>query len=299
MSRFKGTVITATYATSKRFPLDSRQLVSLKTDLIDPASWQLSTTQTNNAVYNGMITAVAGDGIYVLNDRTAITADNYAAYQAAVAAGTDVASYFSMWTKIASVETVENLVATVSSAVEAVVADLAKLTERVVANETAIAELEGTVTEMGTLVNEVKATAEAADSKADAAQATADEATGTAETALEQATAAQTAANAAQSEAEAATAAAATNKADIETLRSDVSAAQSDIELLKAGEMGSADNVFCPTVEDLPTEGEANIVYIVEEENALYRWDEDTASYTAVGRDYTEVVVIDGGGAHI
>lgn len=103
MSRVKGGKITVTYDSTKRQPLDSRMLVTKRADLINPAIW-ITNTLTTEATYNGMIVSVNSDGVYngvyYLTDRTAVTADNYAAYQAALAAGEDVESYFSMWTKL-------------------------------------------------------------------------------------------------------------------------------------------------------------------------------------------------------
>ena len=47
----------------------------------------------------------------------------------------------------------------------------------------------------------------------------------------------------------------------------------------------------------LPTVGEENVIYRVIDENADYRWDNATAQYYCVGRDYKEIQVIHGGNA--
>lgn len=46
----------------------------------------------------------------------------------------------------------------------------------------------------------------------------------------------------------------------------------------------------------LPKTGELHTLYIVEEDNLSYRWDEDTLSYIALGVEFS---VIDGGAAKI
>lgn len=103
MARVKGGLFTSTLDVSKRFPLDSRMLVTKREDLINPTIW-ITNTLTTEATYNGMIVSVNSDGayngVYYLTDRTAVTADNYAAYKTALAAGEDVEPYFSMWKKL-------------------------------------------------------------------------------------------------------------------------------------------------------------------------------------------------------
>ena len=103
MARVKGGLFTSTLDVSKRFPLDSRMLVTKREDLINPTIW-LTNTLTTEATYNGMIVSVSSDGVYYLTDRTAVTADNYSAYQTALAAGEDVESYFSMWKKLGTLD---------------------------------------------------------------------------------------------------------------------------------------------------------------------------------------------------
>lgn len=107
MARVKGGVFTTVLDVNKRFPLDSRMLVTKREDLINPATWKTNTL-TTEATYNSMIVSVNSDGehngVYYLIDRTAITADNYTAYQDAKAAGTDVEPYFVMWNKLATTD---------------------------------------------------------------------------------------------------------------------------------------------------------------------------------------------------
>lgn len=105
MARVKGGLFTSVLDVNKRFPLDSRMLVAKREDLINPATW-ITNTLTTESTYNSMIVSVNSDGehngVYYLIDRTAITADNYAAYKAALTTGENLDSYFSMWTKLAT-----------------------------------------------------------------------------------------------------------------------------------------------------------------------------------------------------
>ena len=47
----------------------------------------------------------------------------------------------------------------------------------------------------------------------------------------------------------------------------------------------------------LPSVGAVNSLYVVQDENAVYRWDDVELKYYCVGRDYQEVQVINGGNA--
>lgn len=70
-----------------------------------------------------------------------------------------------------------------------------------------------------------------------------------------------------------------------------------DIDDLKV-QVGS--NTGCVSVKSygaLPNIGSVGIVYIVEDENAAYRWDRDELKYYSIGRDYEEIQVIFGGNA--
>ncbi len=112
MGRVKGTVLGTTYEPGKRQPLDARQLVTKKVDLINPTTWH-PTGLTQLMCYNGMITAVNSDGdnngIYYLIDRNAITEENYNAYTEAAAAGNDTTSYFTMWIKLGELSDIQIL----------------------------------------------------------------------------------------------------------------------------------------------------------------------------------------------
>lgn len=102
MARLKGGLITSTFDTSKRGPLDSRELVTKYEDLINPAIWVVNTTSVE-ALYNGIKVSVneVGEnmGTYFLVDRKAITEENYNNYLAAKEAGADTKPFFSMWSK--------------------------------------------------------------------------------------------------------------------------------------------------------------------------------------------------------
>ena len=107
MARVKGGLFTTILDVNKRFPLDSRMLVTKREDLINPAIW-ITNTLTTESTYNGMIVAVNSDGeyngVYYLTNRTAITADNYSAYKTALAAGENVDTYFAMWKKLSTTD---------------------------------------------------------------------------------------------------------------------------------------------------------------------------------------------------
>ena len=107
MARVKGGLFTGMLDVNKRFPLDSRMLVSKREDLINPKTW-ITNTLSTEATYNIMIVSVNSDGehngVYYLLDRKAITADNYSAYKSALAANQDTNAYFSMWTKLGTLD---------------------------------------------------------------------------------------------------------------------------------------------------------------------------------------------------
>lgn len=48
---------------------------------------------------------------------------------------------------------------------------------------------------------------------------------------------------------------------------------------------------------NFPNVGSENLIYVDTQDSALYRWDNKTLSYICVGRDYTQIEVITGGGA--
>ena len=48
-------------------------------------------------------------------------------------------------------------------------------------------------------------------------------------------------------------------------------------------------------IADLPAIGDASVLYICQEVNKTYRWDDDEIRYRIVGSDYNEIDVINGG----
>lgn len=112
MARVKGGLFTGTLDVNKRFPLDSRMLVTKREDLINPKTWTTNTLATEST-YNTMIVSVNSDGeyngVYYLLDRKAITLENYSAYKAAMEADEETDSYFSMWVKVGTLEDVVNV----------------------------------------------------------------------------------------------------------------------------------------------------------------------------------------------
>lgn len=94
MAREKGIFhIAANYEAHKAAPLDARQLVKFKADLIQPDTWVVDGTAW---VYNGMMVAVANEaqpadnGVYVLTDASAYTS-------------------MSSWQKLADISNIQNL----------------------------------------------------------------------------------------------------------------------------------------------------------------------------------------------
>lgn len=48
--------------------------------------------------------------------------------------------------------------------------------------------------------------------------------------------------------------------------------------------------------DELPAIGSGNAVYVVDNESAVYIFNESTLTYTCVGRDYKEITEINAGG---
>lgn len=48
---------------------------------------------------------------------------------------------------------------------------------------------------------------------------------------------------------------------------------------------------------EFPNRGKEATLYIATEENKVYRWNPDTASYFCIGSDYSDIKMIDGGDA--
>lgn len=59
---------------------------------------------------------------------------------------------------------------------------------------------------------------------------------------------------------------------------------------------GKAKVLQFSSIYDLPNRGNSESLYMVGEENACYRWDEDNSKYFCVGRDYNEIEIIICGG---
>lgn len=70
-----------------------------------------------------------------------------------------------------------------------------------------------------------------------------------------------------------------------------------DIDSLKTQVGESHGSVAVKSRADLPNIGSVGIVYIIEDENAAYRWDLDQLKYYSIGRNYEEIQVINGGTA--
>lgn len=49
---------------------------------------------------------------------------------------------------------------------------------------------------------------------------------------------------------------------------------------------------------EFPTLGEVSALYVAQDENASYRWNESDLHYYCVGRDYQEIEVINGGSSN-
>lgn len=112
MARHKGNfTIGTTYDNSYWGPLDSRQLVPTKADLILESNW-IPQGQSSHSAYNGMIVAVAGDadvsnnGIYRLFDLKNPGAD----------AVPDVTSYDN-WHKMVELSDLESLIASLGGGI--------------------------------------------------------------------------------------------------------------------------------------------------------------------------------------
>lgn len=83
--------------------------------------------------------------------------------------------------------------------------------------------------------------------------------------------------------------------AELEQIKSDVAELQQKID----GATGGV--VTVATKSELPNVGATNVIYIVIDENAAYRYmdteDGNGSHYVAVGRDYSEISIINGGTA--
>ena len=66
---------------------------------------------------------------------------------------------------------------------------------------------------------------------------------------------------------------------------------------IEEGGASTPSTVTVNKFSELPEIGEENIVYIVEEENATYRWEADTSKYLCIGRETPVIQIICGGNA--
>lgn len=65
------------------------------------------------------------------------------------------------------------------------------------------------------------------------------------------------------------------------------------------GDISKAENVYVKELVfknyfEFPSIGEADKLYVAKDENATYRFDDKTNTYICIGRDYTEIEVIQG-----
>lgn len=60
----------------------------------------------------------------------------------------------------------------------------------------------------------------------------------------------------------------------------------------------SGDAIQVDTLSALPAIGKENSIYIIKNENAVYRWDSLNLKYECVGRNYENLKIINGGNAN-
>ena len=80
-------------------------------------------------------------------------------------------------------------------------------------------------------------------------------------------------------------------------MQNDINNIKKDIADLETKVNQAHGSVTVKSYGELPNVGAADIVYIIEDENAIYRWDATNSKYFSVGRDYNEIEVIYGGSA--
>lgn len=80
-------------------------------------------------------------------------------------------------------------------------------------------------------------------------------------------------------------------------MQNDINNIKKDIADLETKVNQAHGSVTVKSYEELPDVRSADIVYIIEDENAIYRWDATNSKYFSVGRDYNEIEVIYGGSA--
>lgn len=80
-------------------------------------------------------------------------------------------------------------------------------------------------------------------------------------------------------------------------MQNDINNIKQDIADLETRVNQAHGSMTVKSYGELPDVGSADIVYIIEDENAIYRWDATNSKYFSVGRDYNEIEVIYGGSA--
>ena len=80
-------------------------------------------------------------------------------------------------------------------------------------------------------------------------------------------------------------------------MQNDINNIKKDIADLETKVNQAHGSVTVKSYGELPNVGSADIVYIIEDENAIYRWDTTNLKYFSVGRDYNEIEAIYGGSA--
>ena len=88
-----------------------------------------------------------------------------------------------------------------------------------------------------------------------------------------------------------------TSSFDPTEMQNDINNIKKDIADLETKVNQAHGSVTVKSYGELPNVGSADIVYIIEDENAIYRWDTTNLKYFSVGRDYNEIEVIYGGSA--
>lgn len=80
-------------------------------------------------------------------------------------------------------------------------------------------------------------------------------------------------------------------------MQNDINNIKQDLADLETKVNQAHGSVTVKSYGELPNVSSADIVYIIEDENAIYRWDATNLKYFSVGRDYNEIEVIYGGSA--
>jgi hypothetical protein len=70
---------------------------------------------------------------------------------------------------------------------------------------------------------------------------------------------------------------------------------QANIDPASTGYLPAAKILQYPTIYDFPNRGNENTLYLAQNENSSYRWDEAASKYYCIGRDWQEISAINGG----